>query len=189
MCGTRRSSCGFAGVDIQSAIKRMKGPDYGAPLVKLKSSVRKTIAALEPLGGEAIDYLDGAPVDPLPGVLPRFNVDGLMELQTFGRTARRLLAMPKPDHLIELVIDPGEEPACGYSGGDGPGGRRKWRNAVVTAMVHQLIENANIPISRTGKSIYSEGSPSMKLMACVLDCLDPRKRRRNRHRVEARCSH
>jgi hypothetical protein len=45
-------------------------------------------------------------------------------------------------------------------------------------MVHELIEDAGVPISRTGKSVYSEGSPSMKLMARVLDCLDPRKRQR-----------
>ena len=36
-------------VAIRSAIEGMKGPDYGALLAKLKSSLRKTIAALEPL--------------------------------------------------------------------------------------------------------------------------------------------
>ena len=98
----------------------------------------------------------------------------MAELRAFEKTAKRLLAMPKPDHLIELTTDPNEEPECGYSGGDGPAGRRKWRNGVVTAMVHKLIEDAGVSIARTGKSIYSEGSPSMKLMARVLDCLDPR---------------
>ena len=33
-------------VDIQSAIESMKGPDYSVPLDKLKSSLRKTLAAL-----------------------------------------------------------------------------------------------------------------------------------------------
>ena len=81
--------------------------------------------------------------------------------------------------MIELRPIRTRTPECGYSGGDGPGSRRKWRNGVVTAMVHELVEDAGVEIARTGKSILlSEGSPSMKLMACVLDCLDPRKRRR-----------
>jgi hypothetical protein len=152
-------------VAIRSAIEGMKGPDYGALLAKLKSSLRKSIAALKPLELEVIDYLAEGDM-----------TGGLVESMALDKTTKRLLAMPKPDHLIELMTKDG--PECGYSGGDGPGGRRKWRNGMVTAMVYELIEDAGVPISRTGKSIYSEGSPSMKLMARVLDCLDPRKRRR-----------
>jgi hypothetical protein len=152
-------------VAIRSAIEGMKGPDYGALLAKLKSSLRKSIAALKPLELEAIDYLAEGDM-----------TGALIELMAFEKIAKRLLAMPKPDHLIELMTEDG--PECGYSGGDGPGGRRKWRNGVVTAMAHELIEDAGVAIARTGKSIYSEGSPSMKLMARVLDCLDPKKRPR-----------
>jgi hypothetical protein len=153
---------------IHSAIKRMKGPGYSALLAKLKSSLRKTTAALEPFRIEVIDYL----AEGLNGDM----TGAMMELMALERTAKRLLAMPKPDHLIELMTEDG--PECGFSGGDDPGGRRKWRNGVVTAMVHELIEDAGVQISRTGKSIYSEGSPSMKLMARVLDCLDPRRGQR-----------
>ena len=149
-------------VFIHSAIGNMKGPNYTVPLTKLKSSLRKTLKDLEPIAGEVADYLAGDQI----------------QLWAFKNLAKRLLAMPTPDHLIELATDPGEEPEVGYSGGDGPGGRRKWRNAVVTEMVHALIEAAGVSIARTGKSIYSEGSPSMKLMARVFDCLDGRKRTR-----------
>jgi hypothetical protein len=155
-------------VDIQSAIEGMKGPDYGVLLARLKSSLRKTSLALKPLYVEAIDYLAGELNGDMTGAL--------MELMALEKTAKRLLAMPRPDHLIELMTEDG--PECGFSGGDGPGGRRKWRNAVVTAMAHELIEDAGVAIARTGKSIYSEGSPSMKLMARVLDCLDPKRRSR-----------
>jgi hypothetical protein len=154
--------------DIHSAIKRMKGPDYSAPLAKLKSSLRKTLADLKPLYVEAIDYLAEGHNGDMTGAST--------ELMALEKTAKRLLAMPKPDHLIELMMKDG--PECGYSGGDGPGGRRQWRNGVVTAMVYELVEDAGVVIARTGKSVYSEGSPSMKLMARILDCLDPRKRRR-----------
>ena len=155
---------------IYSAIEGMKSPDYNVQLAKLKSSVRKTIAALDAFGMEISEYLAEGHNGDLFG--------GMAELRAFERTAKRLLAMPKPCPLIELAIDPSEEPEYGHSGGDGPGGQRKWRNGVVTAMIHKLIEDAEVKIARTGKSIYSEGSPSMKLMARVLDCLDPQKRRR-----------
>jgi hypothetical protein len=103
----------------------------------------------------------------------------IMELQAFRKMAERLLAMPKPEHMIELTATGDTEPSCGYSGGgDTPGGRRAWRNAVVTEMVHELIESAGVAVTRTGKSIYSEGSPSMKLMVRVFGCLDPRTRPR-----------
>jgi hypothetical protein len=162
--------------DIHLALESMKGPDYSVRLKKLKSSLRKTLAALDAFGVEVIDYLAEG--------LPAPSMDRAMaDLRAFENTAKRLLAMPKPDHLIELATDPNEEPECGYSGGDGPGGRRKWRNDVVTAMVHQLIEEAGVAVTRTGKSIYSEGSPSMKLMARVFDCLDGRKRRRKTNTV------
>jgi hypothetical protein len=181
----RQWFCGRV-VDIQSALESMKGPNYSVRLKKLKSSLTKTLAALEPLGIEVIDYLAaGLPPPNMSRIkylfegLPAPSMDRAMaDLAAFKNIAQRLLAMPKPDDLIELTTDPNEEPECGYSGGDGPGGRRKWRNDVVTAMVHELIEGAGIAITRTGKSIYSEGSPSMKLMASVFDCLDPKKGRR-----------
>jgi hypothetical protein len=177
--------------DIHSALESMKGPDYSVRLKKLKSSLRKALAALDAFGVEVIDYLaEGLPPPNMSRIkylvegLPAPSMDRAMaDLQAFENTAKRLLAMPKPDHLIELATDPNEEPECGYSGGDGPGGRRKWRNDVVTAMVHKLIEDADVKIARTGKSIYSEGSPSMKLMARVFDCLDGRKRRRKTNTV------
>ena len=144
-------------VDIQSAIESMKDPDYSAPLAKLKSSLRKSIAALESLGGEAIDCLAGG--------LPFPNVDhAVAELREFEKTAKRLLAMPKPasgrayDRLRTMTR------GAAISAGGNPGGRRKWRNGVVTAIVHELIEDAGVAIARTGKSIYIEGSPSMKLI-------------------------
>jgi hypothetical protein len=139
---------------INSAIRGMKGPNYTAPLAKLKSSLRKTIAMLEPFGMEVVDYLaEGLNAD-LSGAL--------MELIAFKKTAKRLLAMPKPDRLIEFA---GE---VGYSGGDGPGGRRKWRNDVATQMVHELIKESGVKI------VTVMGSPSMKLVARVLDCLERR---------------
>jgi hypothetical protein len=155
-------------IDIHLAVENMKGPDTSVRLAKLKSSVRKTIAALDAFSMEVSEYLGGGDL-----------LGGMMELRALERTTKRLLVMPRPDHMIELA---GE---YGYSGGDGPGGRRKWRNGVVTEMVHQLIEDAGVAIARTGKSVSrtgkapnSEGSPSMKLLARVLDCLNPRKRRR-----------
>jgi hypothetical protein len=157
-------------VEIQSAAERLKDPDYGPSLARLKSSLRKTIAELGPLGGVAIDYLAGG--------LPFPNVShAIAELQAFEKTAKRLLAMPKPV-LTELTTATDDDPWGGVSAGGDPGSRRKWRNGVATAMVHELIEDAGVAIARTGKSIYSEGSPSMKLMARVLDCLDPKKRPR-----------
>jgi hypothetical protein len=157
-------------VDIHSATESMKDPDYTALLAKLKSALRKTIAGLGPLQGAAIDYLAGG--------LPFPNVNHAMaELLAFKNTAERLLAMPKPE-LFELTTASDDDPWGGVSAGGDPGSRRKWRNGVATAMVHELIEDAGVSIARTGKSNYSEGSPSMKLMARVLDCLDPRKRRR-----------
>jgi hypothetical protein len=154
-------------IDTHLAVENMKGPDYSVRLAKLKSSARKTIAALDGFSMEVSEYLGGSDL-----------FGGMAELRALERTARRLLAMPRPDHMIELA---GE---YGYSGGDGPGGRRKWRNGVVTEMVHQLIEEARVAISRTGKSArrtgkFGEGSPSMKLIARVFDCLDPRKRDRS----------
>jgi hypothetical protein len=164
-------------VFIHSAIVNMKGPNYNVPLTKLKSSLRKTIAMLESFGGmEIIDYL----AEGHNGNITR----AMAELHGLNKTMKRLLAMPKPDHLIELTTDPGEEPEVGYSGGDGPGGRRKWRNAVVTEMVHALIEDAGVSIARTGRSIHSEGSPSMKLMR-----LPRRPEPQNRHGGEADRSH
>jgi hypothetical protein len=155
-------------IEIQSAVERWRDPDYGPPLARMKSSLRKTLTELGPLGGVAIDYLLG---------LPPNGDDAVVELRTFEKTAKRLLAMPKPV-LPELTTAADDDPWGGVSAGGDPGSRRKWRNGVATAMVHQLIEDAGVLISRTGKSFYSEGSPSMKLMARVLDCLDPRKRRR-----------
>ena len=77
-------------VDIQSAVERMKDPNYALLLAKLKSSLRKTLAALEPLYAEAVDYLAGG--------LPVPNMTHAMaELRAFEKTAERLLAMPKPD--------------------------------------------------------------------------------------------
>ena len=154
-------------VAIRSAIEGMRGPDYGALLAKLKSSLRKSIAALKPLELEAIDYLAEGDM-----------TGALVELTALEKTAKRLLAMPKPDHLIELMTKDG--PECGYSGGDGPGGRRKWRNGVVTAMVHELIEDAGVKIVKT------MGSPSMKLMARVLDCLQRRGKPRKTETVRKR---
>jgi hypothetical protein len=156
-------------VGLRSVVGGMKGPDYSAPLAKLKSSLRKAIAAEDCFGIEIIEYVAD------DGDISR----AIMELQVFRKMAERLLAMPKPEHMIELTATGETEPSCGYSGGgDTPGGRRAWRNGVVTEMVHELIESAGIAVTRTGKSIYSEGSPSMKLMVRVFDCLDPRTRRR-----------
>jgi hypothetical protein len=157
-------------VEIQSEIESMKDPAYAALLAKLKSSLRKTIAALGPLHFEAVSYLAGG--------FPFPNVDHAMaELWAFEKTARRLLAMPKP-MLIELTTATDDDPWDPSAAGGDPGSRRQWRNGVATAMVHQLIEDAGVAIAMTGKSIYSEGSPSMKLMARALDCLAPKKRRR-----------
>jgi hypothetical protein len=142
-------------VAIRSAIEGMKGPDYGALSAKAKSSLRKSIAVLKPLEIEAIDYL----AEGLNGDM----TGALVELTTLKRTAKRLLAMPKPDHLIELMTEDG--PECGYSGGDDRWSRLKWRNDVATQMVHELIKDAGV-----------KGSLSMKLAARVFDCL----RRRGR---------
>jgi hypothetical protein len=139
-------------VDIRSTIAGMKGPDYGDLLAKLKSPLRKITAALKPLEIEAIDYLAEGDM-----------TGALVELTTLKRTAKRLLAMPKPDHLIELMTEDG--PECGYSGGDDRWSRLKWRNDVATQMVHELIKDAGV-----------KGSLSMKLAARVFDCL----RRRGR---------
>jgi hypothetical protein len=145
-------------VAIRSAIEGMKGPDYGALLAKLKSSLRKSIAALKPLELEAIDYLAEG---------------GLMELMVLDKTTKRLLAMPKPDHLIELMTEDG--PECGYSGGDDRWSRLKWRNDVATQMVHELVKDASV-----------KGSPSMKLAARVLDCLQRRGRLRKPETIRKR---
>jgi hypothetical protein len=152
-------------VDIESSIKRMKGPDYSAPLVKLKSSLRKTIAALEPLYVQAVDYL----AEGLNGDM----TGSMMELREFENTAKRLRAMPKPDHLIELMTEDG--PECGYSGGDDRWSRLKWRNDVATQMVHELVKDVGV-----------KGSPSMKLAARVLDCLQRRGRLRKPETIRKR---
>jgi hypothetical protein len=139
-------------VDIRSTIAGMKGPDYGDLLAKLKSPLRKITAALKPLEIEAIDYLAEGDM-----------TGALVELTALKRTTKRLLAMPKPDHLIELMTEDGLE--CGYSGGDDRWSRLKWRNDVATQMVHELVKDAGV-----------KGSLSMKLAARVFDCL----RRRGR---------
>lgn len=96
-------------VDIHSAVESMKDPDYRGLLAKLKSPLRKTIAALGPLQWEAIDYLaDG---------LPQPNIsNAIAELQAFSRTAERLLAMPKPE-LIVLTTASDDDPWGGVSAG------------------------------------------------------------------------
>jgi hypothetical protein len=87
----------------------------------------------------------------------------LVELTALKRTTKRLLAMPKPDHLIELMTEDGLE--CGYSGGDDRWSRLKWRNDVATQMVHELVKDAGV-----------KGSLSLKLAARVFDCLQRRGR-------------
>jgi hypothetical protein len=149
-------------VGIQSAIAGMKGPQYGALLAKLKSSLRKSIAALKPLDVEAIDYLAEGDM-----------TGALVELMAFEKTAKRLLAMPKPDHLIELMTEDG--PECGYSGGDDRWSWLKWRNDVTTQMVHELVKDAGV-----------KGSLSMKLAARVLDCLQRRGKLRKPETIRKR---
>ena len=88
-------------VDIHSAVEGMKDPDYSALLARLKSSLRKTLAALEPLGVEA---------SRLSRRRTSVNMNGaMMELRALERTAKRLLAMPKPDH-DRATTDPDEDP-------------------------------------------------------------------------------
>jgi hypothetical protein len=155
-------------IDILAAVEEMRDPNTRVPLAKLKSSLRKTLKDLEPIAGEVVDYLAGG--------LPFPNLSRALEqLRAFEELAKRMLAMPKPP-LVELTTALDED-NDGPSAGDDPGSRRKWRNDVATQMIHQLIEDAGVEITRTGKSIYSEGSPSMKLMARVFDCLDGRKRK------------
>ena len=151
-------------------VESLKDPAYATPLAKLKSSLRKTIAALGPLHFEAADYLAGG--------LPPPNMNCAMEeLRAFEKTAKRLLAMPKPE-LVELTTATGDDPWDPFAADGDPGSRRRWRNSMATTMVHELMGDTGVAIAMTGRSIYGEGSPSMKLMARVLDCLDPRKRRR-----------
>ena len=151
-------------VDIHSAVESMKDPDYGVLLAKLKSSLRKTLAALEPLGGEAIDYLAGGLPDP--------NVNhAIAELRAFENTAKRLLAMPKPE-LLELTTASDDDPWGGISAGADRWSRLKWRNDVATVMVHELVEESGVKI------VTTMGSPSMRLVARVLDCLQRRGRPR-----------
>ena len=151
-------------VSIQSTVESMKDTAYGALLAKLKSSLRKTVAALEPLRVEAIDYLAGG--------LPPPNMSRAMEeLRAFDKTAERLRAMPVPVP-VELASD---------AGGD-PGSRRKWRNGMATAMTHELIQDAGVRVVKV------EGSPSMKLMARVLDCLQRRRKPRKTDTARKRLS-
>jgi hypothetical protein len=165
-------------VEIQSEIESMKDPAYAGLLAKLKSSLRKTIAALGPLHFEAASYLAG-------GLPPPNMSNAMAELQAFEKTAKRLLDMPKPE-LFQLTTATDDDPWDLFAAGGDPGSRRKWRNGVATAMVRDLIEDAGVPIARTGKSIYSEGSPSMKLMARVFDCLDSKRTRRKTDTVVKR---
>ena len=161
-------------IDIHSAVENMKDPDYQRPVGQAKIISTENHRGAGAFSMEVSEYLGGG---------PHLTTDhAMMELRALERTTKRLLAMPRPDHMIELAT---ESDPWAIRGGDGPGGRRKWRNGVVTEMVHQLIEDAGVAIARTGKSVSrtgkapnSEGSPSMKLIARVLDCLNPRKRRR-----------
>jgi hypothetical protein len=164
-------------VDIHARVEGMKDPSYRVPLAQLKSSLRKTLKTLKPVTGEVADYLAGG--------LPFPNLSrGYEQVRTLEELANRILAMPKPP-LVELTTALDED-NDGPSAGDDPGSRRKWRNDVATQMVHQLLKDAGVEIARTGESIYSEGSPSMKLMARVFDCLDGRKRRRKTDTVVKR---
>ena len=147
-------------VDIHSAVEGMKDPDYARLLAKLKSSLRKTLAALEPLKGEAIDYL----AEGLPD--PNGN-HAVAELRAFKNTAARLLKMPKPE-LLELTTASDDDPWGGVSAGGDRWSRLKWRNDVATAMVHELVAESGV------KVVTTMGSPSMRLVARVLDCLQPR---------------
>jgi hypothetical protein len=151
-------------VEIQSEIESMKDPAYAALLAKLKSSLRKTIAALGPLHFEAASYLAGG--------LPPPNMEhAIEELWALDKTAKRLLAMPKPN-LIELTTATDDDPWGGVSAGGERSSRFKWRNDVATAMVHDLIEESDVKI------VTTMGSPSMRLVARVLDCLQRRGRPR-----------
>ena len=69
----------------------------------------------------------------------------MAELRAFDKTAKRLLAMPKPE-LVELTTATDDDPWDRFAAGDDPGSRRKWRNDVATAMVHELIEDAGVKI-------------------------------------------
>ena len=161
-------------IDIHSTVESTKDPAYASLLAKLKSSLRKTIAALEPLHFEAVSYLAGG--------LPPPNMDHAMaELWEFKQTAKRLLAMPKPV-LVELTTATDDDPWDPFAAGGDPGSRRKWRNGVATAMVHELIEDAGIKIVRV------EGSLSMKLVARVLDCLQRRGKPRKSDAARKRLS-
>jgi hypothetical protein len=95
----------------------------------------------------------------------------MAELQAFEKTARRLLAMPKPD-LVELTTASDDDPWGGVSAGGDRWSRLKWRNDVATAMVHKLIKESNVKI------VTVMCSPSMKLVARVLDCLQRRRKPR-----------
>ena len=147
-------------VEIQSEIESMKDPAYAPLLAKLKSSLRKTIAALEPLHFETASYLAGG--------LPPPNMDHAMEeLRAFDKTAKRLLAMPKPN-LIELTTATDDDPRDPFAAGGDRWSRFKWRNDVATAMVYELVKESSVKI------VTTMGSPSMRLVACVLDCLQRR---------------
>ena len=71
-----------------------------------------------------------------------------MELQTFNRTAERLLAMPKPAP-VRTYDRPGRRPGVGVRQAAIRWSRRKWRNDVATVMVHELIEESGVTIVRT----------------------------------------
>jgi hypothetical protein len=151
-------------VDIQSAVERMKDPNYALLLAKLKSSLRKTVAALEPLYAEAVDHLAG-------GLSFPNMTHAMAELRAFEKTAERLVTMPKPV-LVELTTASDDDPWGGVSAGGDRWSRSKWRNDVATAMVHELLVDAGVKIVKV------MGSPSMKLAARVFDCLQRRGRPR-----------
>ena len=100
-------------IDIHSAVEDFKDPDYAPLLAKLKSSLRKTVAALEPLRFEAVSYLAGG--------LPPPNMDHAMaELRALDKTLKRLLAMPKPE-LGELTTATDDDPWDPFAAGADPG--------------------------------------------------------------------